>query len=262
MKFVEKIIESASDVMRVKCFFSMKENISSQYTALFSLSEISKLSLDRSFFCYIKEERLQRSPVCFMTSNSFTLEDMNQIQHTPVRVFGVSNKAFLFHDRECMSIFQFWGHDLTHAFGIKAYLSLKSMFVSELISEIKLHLDVDYGRLFEHIDFCHHEDFIQIFLSLALNPKAFNGLDVLIDRLNLSESFEYDKDNPLQVMFYLLNPSEKTMPYDLVEEMKSMKQDKDKQIRFFRELKRIFPDAIEVAYLKSVKRLEALSKLS
>ena len=52
------------------------------------------------------------------------------------------------------------------------------------------------------------------------------------------------------------------MPYDLVEEMKSIKQNKDKQIRFFRELKRIFPDAIEVAYLKSVKRLEALSEIS
>ena len=84
---------------------------------------------------------------------------------------------------------------------MKAYLSLKSMFVSELISEVKLHLNVDYWRMFEQIDFFHHESFIQIFLSLALNPKAFNGLDALIDRLNLSESFKYDKDNPLQVMF-------------------------------------------------------------
>ena len=87
--------------------------------------------------------------------------------------------------------------------------------------------------MFEQIDFVHHEDYIQIFLSLALNPKAFNGLDVLIDHLNLSEPFKYDKDDPLQILFYLLNPFEESMPYDLVEEMKSIKQNKDKQIRFF-----------------------------
>ena len=52
------------------------------------------------------------------------------------------------------------------------------------------------------------KSYIQIFLSLALHPTAFNGLDALIDRLNLSESFEYDKDKPLQLLFYLLNPSE------------------------------------------------------
>ena len=42
------------------------------------------------------------------------------------------------------------------------------------------------------------KSFIQIFLSLALNPKAFNGLDALIDRLKLSESFKYNEDDPLQ----------------------------------------------------------------
>ena len=79
------------------------------------------------FFYYLKEH-VQKRSVCFMTASLFTLQDMNQIQHAPVRVFGVSNKAFLFHDQECMSIFQFWTHDLDHAVGIKAYLSLKSMF--------------------------------------------------------------------------------------------------------------------------------------
>ena len=106
VKSVKKIFKGVKDLISVKCFFSMKKNISSQYTGLFSLSETSKCSFEGGFFYQIKEE-VQKHPLCFMTSRSFTLQDMNQIQHTPVRVFGVSNKAFYFMIRIVCRFFTF-----------------------------------------------------------------------------------------------------------------------------------------------------------
>ena len=149
---------------------------------------------------------------------------------------------------------------LPHARNILRYVPLEALFVSELNQEVKKLLGDEYADLFTMIDFMHHENIKERpFLDLALMDNPFEKLEEYLDLLKRGCD-KYYEDNPLCRMFEALNPFK--FPHDYPEAMKAVKQDKEKQIKFFTKLREILPEAVQRAQEKSQRRLEALSYLS